>query len=416
MTFENRRMIQTIMGFQDGKENIMTVDFVKEAENIRDELIAIRREIHENPELGDQEFETSRLIREFLHKHDIEVETMLDTAVIGILRGAYPGKTVALRADMDALPIQEDTGLPFASKKPGLMHACGHDTHVTAVLGAAKLLAQHRDQLHGNVKFFFQPNEEGWGGAERMVAAGCMKNPDVDAVFGTHIVPGTPTGVFKIKEGNKYAASSVFEVTVHGKQTHGAAPSAGIDPLVVAAQIVLALQTIVSRRTDVIGSPTLLTIYDFHYGSGYSIISPEVKMTGMHRTYGREKQEKVDQMVRKIVQGVAEANDATADVKITHDSIGVFNHKKSADLVARSIRELFGEEALRDDVPGMGTEDFGYFIADCEGAYYLSGAGNPDLFQYSPGHTPKFMIDEAAIPKMAALHAQVVVNYLEEEQ
>lgn len=393
----------------------MNVDFVKEAENIKDEIIALRRKIHQNPELGNQEFETSSLICEFLRGNDIEVKTMLDTAVVGILRGAYPGKTVAFRADMDALPIQEETGLPFASQNPGLMHACGHDAHVAAALGAARLLAQHRGQLHGNVKFFFQPDEEGWGGADRMVKAGCLKDPDVDAVFGTHIVPGTPTGVFKVKAGNKYATSCRFEITVHGKQTHGAAPSAGIDPLVVGAQIVMALQTIISRRFDVIGSPSLLTITDFHYGSGYSIISSEAKMSGLHRTYGIEKRDSMDQLIKRIAEGIAEANDATAEVTFRHGYTGVINGEHAANLVARTVKQLYGEDGLRDDVPGMGTEDFGYFNADCEGAYFLSGAGNPELFQYSPGHTPKFMIDEAAIPKIAALHAQIAVNFLEED-
>ena len=393
----------------------MKIDFVKEAESIREEIIALRREIHQNPELGNQEFETSRLIQTFLRQNDIEVETMLDTAVVGVLRGAYPGKTVAFRADMDALPIQEETGVPYASQKPGLMHACGHDAHVAALLGAAKLLAQHRDQLHGNVKFFFQPDEEGWGGAKRMVAAGCMKNPDVDAVFGTHIVPGTPTGVFKVKTGNTYAASSMFEITVHGRQTHGAAPSMGIDPIVVGSQIVMALQTIVSRRRDVIGQPTLLTITSFHCGNGYSIISSEAKLSGMHRTYGIENRDKVDQLIRKIAQGVAEANDATVDVEITHGYTGVINQKRPAELVARSARELFGEDSVRESVPGMGTEDFGYFNEEVEGAYFLSGAGNPEVSPYYPGHNSRYMIDEAAIPKMAALHAQIAVNFLTEE-
>ena len=394
----------------------MKIDFVKEAESIREEIIGLRREIHQNPELGDREFDTSRLIQAFLEKQGIEVETMLETAVVGVLRGAYPGKTVGFRADMDALPIQEETGLPYASQKPGLMHACGHDAHVAAVLGAAKLLAQHRDELHGNVKFFFQPNEEGWGGAERMVAAGCMKNPDVDAVFGTHIVPGTPTGVFKVKGGNKYAASSLFEITIHGKQTHGAAPGAGIDPLVVGAQIILALQTIVSRRCDVINSPTLLTLTEFRYGDArYSIVSPEAKLCGMHRTFGIEKREKVDALVREIATGVAAANDAKAEVKITHGYAGVINRQRSAELVARSARELFGAESIVEDVPGMGTEDFGYFILEAEGAYYLSGARSPEVSTVYPGHHGKYVIDEAAIPKMAALHAQIAVNYLNEE-
>ena len=392
----------------------MNIEFAKEAESIRDEIIGLRREIHQNPELGDQEFETSRLIQEFLRKNGIEVETMLETAVVGVLRGAHPGKTVGFRADMDALPIQEETGLPYASKKPGMMHACGHDAHVAAVLGAAKLLAQHRDELHGNVKFFFQPNEEGPGGAERMIQAGCMKNPDVDAVFGTHIVPGTPTGVFKVKGGYKYAASSNFEITIHGKQSHGAAPSMGIDPVVIGAQIVMALQTIVSRRCDVVSEPTLLTILEFNYGGKFSVISPEARIAGMHRTHGLKNREKVDALVRKIVTGVAEAHDATVDIEIIHDMSGVVNHQSSAELVARSARELFGEESIVEDVPGMGTEDFGCFILENEGAYYLSGAKHPDTTTVYPGHHGKYVIDEAAIPKMAALHAQIAVNFLSE--
>ncbi len=392
----------------------MDIDFLKEAEKIREEIIALRREIHQNPELGNQEFETSRLIREFLEKNDIETQTLLDTAVVGILRGTHPGRTVAIRADMDALPIQEETGVSYASKNPGIMHACGHDTHVAAALGAAKLLARHRDQLHGNVKFFFQPDEEGWGGAERMMAAGCMKDPDVDAVFGTHITPGLPTGVFAVKAGNKYAASSLFEITVHGRMTHGAAPSKGIDPIVVGAQIVMALQTIVSRRVDIISDPTLLTIGEFHCGSRYSIISPEARLSGMHRTYGIEKRDQMDELVRTIVQGVAEANGASADITFRHGFSGVINHRHGAELVARSARELFGEESVREDLPNLGTEDFGYFIAETDGAFYMTGAGNPEVSPYYPGHNSRFMIDEDAIPKMAALHAQIAVNFLNE--
>ena len=181
------------------------------------------------------------------------------------------------------------------------------------------------------------------------------------------------------------------------------------------AQIILALQTIVSRRCDVIGKPTLLTILEFRYGDArYSIVSPEAKMAGMHRTFGAENRDKVDEMIRNIAQGIAEANGATADVKITHGSmVGAINHQRSAELVTRSIKELFGEEGFREDVPGMGTEDFGCFITENEGAYYLSGAQIPDIPVY-PGHTSKYMIDEAAIPKMAALHAQIAVNFLSE--
>ena len=390
----------------------MNIDFYAEALAISEEIISIRRRFHEHPELGNEEYETAKFIKSFLAENGIEVQSMLETAVVGTLRGAYPGKTVAFRADMDALPVQELTDLPFASKVPGIMHACGHDVHTACMMGAAKILAAHRDELHGNVKFFFQPDEEGWGGAQRMMEAGCMKNPDVDAVFGLHVRADLPAGKFAVKSGKLFATSSLFDITVKGATTHGAAPHTGIDPIVVGSQIVMALQTIPSRRISP-AEPCLVTVGEFHCGHRYSIISPEAKLSGVHRTYGIQKRDQMDKLLTEIVTGVAKANGATAEVNIKHGYVGVINHKKSADLVAKTITELFGEESLVEDEVSLGTEDFGYFIQDVEGAFYKVGIANPAVGATEPLHSGMFIVDEEVIAKAVAINAKILVDYLE---
>ncbi len=393
----------------------MRIDFLKEAEEIQAELTGIRRQLHTHPEIGNHEFQTSKLIQEFLQKNGIEVQTMLDTAVVGLLRGGRPGRTVAFRSDMDALPVQEQTGLPFSSHEAGMMHACGHDVHMAALLGAAKLLSKHRDQLCGNVKFFFQPDEEGWGGAKRMIGAGCMESPHVDAVFGAHVDPNLPAGQVAVKYGNFYATSDIFTATVHGVSTHGAEPHNGIDPIVVGAQIVMALQTIPSRRMPP-AEPCVLSLGEFHCGNRFSIISGEAKIVGQYRVFGTKNREKINQLVPQVIHGVAEANGATVDLDITYGYSGIVNHDDATDLAARSVRQLLGEENLityRE--PTMLTEDFGYFIEHVTGSFYHIGVRNPDVGAVHPLHSEKFTVDESAIPKAAALHSQIAFNFLSQE-
>ena len=291
----------------------MIIDYISEAKTIEEEIIAIRRRFHEYPELGNEEYETSKFIKAYLEELGIELQPMPGTAVVGILRGSKPGKTVGFRADMDALSIQETTCLPFASTIDGKMHACGHDVHTACLLGTAKILSQHRNEINGNVKFFFQPDEEGWGGAQRMIEAGCMNNPEVDAVFGFHVDPMVPSGKFAIKAGNLQATSSLFDITVKGKTTHGAEPHNGIDPIVVGAQIVMALQTIPSRRIKP-AEPCLITVSEFSCKSGRSTISGDAKLSGIHRTFGIKKREEMDKLITEIVTGIAAANGANAEV------------------------------------------------------------------------------------------------------
>ena len=394
----------------------MKIDFLQQAREIREELVDIRRQLHAHPEMGNQEFETSKLIQAFLQRNGIEVQTMLDTAVVGILRGAHPGKTVAFRSDMDALTVEELTGLPFASCEKGKMHACGHDVHMSALLGAAKLLAQNRDQLHGNVKFFFEPDEEAWGGAKRMMEAGCMENPHVDAVFGAHVDPNLPVGKVAIKYGNFYATSDIFKATVHGVSTHGAEPHNGIDPLVVGAQIVLALQTIPSRRMSP-AEPCVLTIGEFHCGNRFSIISDKAELVGQYRVFGAANREKINRLVPEIIQGVAQANGATVDLDIKYGYSGIVNHDGATDVVASAVKQVLGEESLvtyRE--PTMLTEDFGYFIQEVPGSFYHIGVRNPDIGAIHPLHSGKFLVDEDAIVNGAAVHAQIAMSFLEGEE
>ena len=388
------------------------IDFINEAKAIGDEIIAIRRRFHEYPELGNEEFETSKFIKEYLGELDIELQPMPGTAVVGILRGAHPGKTVGFRADMDALPVQETTDLPFASKVPGKMHACGHEANAATLLGVAKILSKHRDKLHGNVKFFFQPDEEGWGGAQKMIEAGCMKNPDVDAVFASHYATWVPKGKFAVKPGNLFATSSLFDITVKGVTTHGAQPHNGIDPIVVGAQIVMALQTIPSRRINP-ADPCLVTVSEFYCGKGRSIIADDAKISGIHRSFGIKKREEMDKLLTDIVTGVAEANGATAEVKIRHGFSGVINHKKSAELIEKTASALFGEESVVEDMTNMGTEDYGYFIEDVEGAYYHVGAKNPEIGGAEPHHSGNFILDESTFISAMAINTKIIVDYLE---
>ena len=393
----------------------MSVDFLKEAESIKEELIKIRRDLHEHPERGNNEFRTSAVIQEFLKQQGIEVEQLLDTAVVGTLCGAHPGKTVAFRSDMDALPVEELTGLPFASKEDGMMHACGHDVHMTALLGAAKLLAAHRDELKGNVKFFFEPDEETWGGAKRMMDAGCMDNPHVDAVFGAHVDPNLDAGKFAVKYGNHYATSDIFTAVVHGVSTHGAEPHNGIDPIVIGAQIVLALQTIPSRRMPP-AVPCVLSIGEFHAGSRFSIIPDTAKIVGQFRTYGVENRTKMNKLVPEIINGVAEANGATVELDMVYGYSGIVNHDEATDIAATAVKEVLGENGLvvyQD--PTLLTEDFGYFIENVPGAFYHIGVRNPEIDAVHPLHSGLFRADESAIAKAAAVHAQVMWDFLNKE-
>ncbi len=387
---------------------------LREAMGLAEYMTDIRRDIHQHPELGRQEKRTQGVILRELQAMGVECQPCADTGVLAIIRGGKPGKTIGLRADIDALPVQEETGLPFASQNPGVMHACGHDTHTASLLGAAKLLKAHESELQGNVKLFFQPDEEGNGGGQRMVDEGCMENPHVDAVFGGHSSTGTRAGEYGIKYGDCYAASSTFTVVVKGKGCHGAYPGSGIDPIVVASQIVVALQTLTSRRVYATDS-VVVTVGVFNAGTAGNIIPGEARLRGTIRTFGPEMRKKMQQMFVELVEGVAKSMGAEAIVEVHDGYPGVVNNDEFSALVEKSMVKLVGRDKVHPQrQANMGTEDFGAFMMDLTvpGAYCDFGFGDGRVECIYPAHGSQYRANEEGLPYAAALFVQVVQDYL----
>lgn len=383
----------------------MKICWLDEVNTIRDELSALRQELHRHPELGNREFRTAETVERYLRGRGIETTRILDTAVVGELRGALPGPTVALRADMDALPVTEATGAPFASQTPGVMHACGHDVHTTALLGAARLLSLHRDTLRGAVRFLFQPDEEGSGGAARMIAAGCLDG--VSAVFGAHVSPELPSGTVGVRYGKFYAASDTFDVTVWGKSAHGAEPEKGVDALQAAAEMVQALRRLPETFPE---DKSVVTVGTFHAGTARNIISDRADFTGILRTLGAENRREMRQLLQTTLEAIAQKNGVRLELTLHESYPGVVNHDAMTRLAEETAASLLGGDRVRTiDAPTMTTEDFGYFLAHVPGAFYHVGAGC-DL----PLHNPGFLPDEQSFLTAAALHAAVAAACLEQ--
>jgi len=392
----------------------MTNLFLREAQAIAPYLQEIFFRIHRNPELGRRENKTQALILEELKKLDIEAESIADTGVLGIIRGGKPGRTVAFRADMDALPVQEETELPYQSQNPGVMHACGHDAHVTVLLGAAKLLARHKAELHGNVKLFFQPDEEGEGGAERMIRAGCMENPHVDAVFFGHSSAALPAGTVSVKAGAVSAASNPFSVTFRGKGTHGAQPHNGTDVIVAACQTVVALQTIASRRT----SPTdsvVVTVGTIHAGTAANVLPESATIQGMMRTLSPQTRNRVKNDLCQIITGVAAAMDVEAEIDLRDGYAATINDEAMAQLMRSAAEKVLGSENVHTTAnPSLGTEDIGYFLQQAPGCYYSLGTGNREKGYVWPIHNPRFAVEPEALSYGAAVYVQIAHDFLNE--
>jgi len=361
-----------------------------------DRAIAIRREIHRHPELGFEEHQTSALVERELDELGIEHRRVAGTGVVGVIRGALPGRTAALRADMDALPIDEDSGEACASEIPGKMHACGHDAHTAMLLGAARELSGRREILHGNVVLLFQPAEEGPGGAEPMIAAGVLDDPRVDAVTMLHVDPRLPTGTIGITPGPVNAAADELHLTIRGSGGHGGYPHKAVDAIPAAAAVVLALQNIAARETDPLAS-IVITIGTIAGGYRNNVIADRVQMTGTIRTYDPAIRNGVEARIRRIVDGVASAYACTADIEIVYGYPPVVNDAALAASFAEYVRKRNGTpvEALP---PTMGAEDFAYFAERVPGVVARLGIYNEALGSIHSGHSPQFRLDEGAIP------------------
>jgi len=370
-----------------------TLPQVKEFE---DEIIRIRRRVHAYPELSYKEFETARLVAAKLRSLRISVRTGVGgTGVVGLLKGARPGNVVGLRADMDALPVTENVDVPFRSKRPGVMHACGHDTHVAMLLGAAMLLAKHRDALSGQVKFLFQPAEEvgGRGGAKPMIEAGAMKGPKVDYVFGLHISGDDSSNVFALRPGPIMAAPNTFRIRIIGKGGHGSAPHETVDPIFVSAQVITALQGVTSRLIDQ-REPLVVSVCKINSGTRFNVIPDEAVLEGTIRTFNEKTRSQAKKYVRSVAVSVCKAFRAKADVQFVEGEYPVtVNDPKATKGVVSVLRRIRGTRTI-ECKPIMGAEDFSRFLQEAPGAFYFLGTRNPRKGCINTNHNSRFKVDE----------------------
>ncbi|MHB1127125.1 MAG: M20 metallopeptidase family protein [Bacillota bacterium] len=377
------------------------------------QIIAWRRQIHRYPELGFAETETASLVTGVLTSLGITVRKDIGrTGVVGLLEGGSPGPVIALRADMDALPIQEETGLDFASLNPGVMHACGHDAHVSIILGAALLLHERRSSLAGTVKLIFQPCEENPpGGALAMIQGGVLEEPVVDAILGMHVYPYLPAGAIGWKEGPIMAAADMFVLEVHGKGGHGASPHQTVDAVMVAAEVIQSLQTIVSRRVDPL-EPSVISVGTINGGYKNNIIADKVVMTGTVRTLDPDLRLRMPEEIKRVIDGIGAAHGATCSLEYQWGFPPLVNNSIMADLIREAGNEVVGTgKTLPVPRPSMGGEDFAYFAQKVPGAYFYLGVGKKDQVMH-PWHNARFDLDESALPVGAAVIAWAAHRYL----
>lgn len=380
------------------------------------EAVGIRRQLHMHPELGEQEHETMALVCRYLDGLGIPYQAgVADTGVVGLIQGGHPGPTVGLRADMDALPIQEEnTAAPYCSQVPGAMHACGHDAHTAILLGTAKVLAAVKDRLHGNVRLFFQPAEETIGGADRMIKAGCLEDPHVDCVLGLHVAPDLPTGQIAIKYGQMYAASDMIDLKVYGSACHGAHPSEGTDAILIAAHILTAIQSVVSRNV----APTNAAVCTFgtiHGGNVRNQIADYVELTGIIRTLDQATRLFARERVRSICELTAQALGGRAELVVQESYSPLVNDKAMVDLVRDVALEILGPGTVTErSEPSMGVEDFAYFAAARPGCFFHLGCAVKEGPRRL-AHSGTFDVDEACISLGIQLQTANVLRLLKTE-
>ena len=394
---------------------------------IEKKVIEWRREIHQNPELSNREFNTSKMVAKHLESLGIEVQTgIAHTGVVGVLRGKKPGKVIALRADMDALPVTERNNLPYKSnviakynnKETGVMHACGHDTHVAIMMGVAEILSKNNN-FNGTIKFIFQPAEEGapegeTGGALQMIKEGVLKNPDVDAIFGLHISSGLHVGKINYRPKGIMAASQRFVIDVIGKQSHGSSPWLGVDPILVSSQIISGLQTIISRNSELTKQAAVISVGSIHSGIRFNIIPESVQMIGTIRTLDAEMKEIIRKRMNEIVTGVASAYGAKASITITDGASITYNDPDLTEKMLPTLQLIAGKENVILSDAVTGAEDFSYFQDEVPGLYYFLG-GTPKSVPENDApshHTPDFYVDDSSMSLGIKTMTQLALDYL----
>lgn len=387
-------------------------------ENISEELINIRREFHKDPELGGYEFKTMDRICSYLDSWGIEYKKgIAQTGVCAIVRGknrsGEKNICVGVRADIDALPLKEEADVDFKSLNDGAMHACGHDAHTAIALGTAKVIKSMEDTLKGDVKFFFQPAEETTGGAERMISEGVLKNPDVDYVLGLHVDTGINTGTVKLKYGKMMASSDEITIRVSGKSTHGAHPDKGVDPLVIAANLIMSLQSLVSRNISPLNQ-AVFTLGTIHGGTRGNIIPDEVEMTGILRTLDPETRSFMKKRIGEMVENVPKAYGGEGKLYIRESYMALINSDEAVDSVRSVAEKILGENnILISQEPDMGTEDFSYFAANVKSCFFNLGCRNEEIGAVYPIHSNRFKIDENCLATGVQLQVENVMKLLE---
>lgn len=416
------------LSFPGFGQNALKQGVITGSDRIEKKVIEWRRDFHQHPELGNQEFRTAKIVANHLRSLGLEVtENIAFTGVLGILKGGKPGPVIALRADMDALPVTERVDVPFKSvvktvyndQETGVMHACGHDSHTAILMGVAEILAGMKKDLAGTVKFIFQPAEEGVQdksvpfGADGMVRAGVLENPKVDVIFGLHINSPTPAGMITYKPGPTMAAVDELEITVKGKQTHGAYPWDGVDPVVASSQIITGLQTVVSRNVKLIEAPAVVTVGAIHGGIRHNIIPESVKMIGTIRTLTREQRIFVHKRITAIARSIAEAHQCEAEVKIIPGYPVTANDEALTQLMVPTFLESVGKDMVKEIPVVMGAEDFSYYQEKVPGLFFFLGGRPPatPVEKAAPHHTPDFYLDESGFKNGVRTLCNLVINY-----
>ena len=420
-------IVSTSMFGQMAKNGTLKNTMDKLAESIEPKVIAWRRDFHKNPELSNRETRTGKIVADHLKSLGFQVKTgVAKTGVVGILKGGKPGPVVALRADMDALPVTERADLPFKSTvrttfngvETGVMHACGHDTHTAILMGVAEVMSKVKDEIPGTVVFIFQPAEEGapkgeTGGAAEMIKEGVLDNPKVETIFGLHINSQTPVGMIRYRPGGTMASSDRLSIVIKGKQTHGGYPWNGVDPIVTGAQIIMGLQTIVSRMTPLTESAAVITIGMFQAGLRENIIPEEAKLLGTIRCLDPQIQKEVHANIKRVVTNIAESAGATAEVNIEIGNPVTYNNPELTKMMYPSLEEVAGEKNVLVQFPVTGAEDFAKFQEKIPGFFFFLGGMSKDktAAEVAPHHTPDFFIDEAGFTLGVKSLCHLVLDY-----
>ena len=389
--------------------------FDMEANDIKDELIEIRRTLHQYPELGFEETNTSKFIKDFLAKEGIEFKEFAGTGVCGIIKGTKEGennRVIGLRADIDGLPMQDKKSCSYASKVSGKMHACGHDGHTTILLGVAKLLNKNKDKFNGIVKLIFEPAEETTGGARVMIEEGVLTNPTVDVMCGLHVEETLDVGMIMVRRGTVNAASNPFNITIKGSGGHGAYPDTAVDPIVMASHVVTSQQGRVSREKKPV-NPAVVTIGSIHGGTAQNIIPNEVKLGGIIRTMTNEDREFAKVRLKEIVNGVCTTFRGSAEIEIEESYPCLYNDDNMVKILEDSAKNIIGAENVKlQKNPKLGVESFAYFANEVPSVFYFLGIRNEEKGIIHPAHNSLFDIDEDALPIGVAIQCEVAINYL----